>query len=752
MHLVPLLLIAVLLAVASPAAAQINIGRAFRTERLDENHTRLTGAVEITVGASIEFRAEQVDHFLDKHLLTASGNVVFTSGTSRIAADSADYNTQTDTGVFRNASGSVSLPETVEKSMFGTQEPDAYFYGETVEKVGPEKYRITKGGFTTCLQPTPRWELVSSSATIVLDKHAILRNAVLEVKGVPVFYLPVIYYPIEKDDRATGFLIPTYGQSTYRGQSLSNAFFWAISRSQDLTLMHDWFTKTGLGMGSEYRYVVGPGSEGQARVYYLNEKESTYTTGGFESTVPARRSYDIRASVIQALPAGLRARGRIDYFSNVTVQQTYYQNIYDASQVTRSITGSLGGSFKGLSYSGAYARTATFLSSNFYSVSGATPSFSVNQGLRAIGRTPIYVAGAMNYTRLVRQDYRNEKLVYDSGLTRWDGGPQVRVPFTKWPFLTVNSSAALRLTYWDESLENGRQAPVGVGRHYWSLRSEVVGPVLTRVWNTPNMGYAEKFKHIIEPSVAFERTTAIETRNRIVQNDGSDYVFGGFTRITYGVRNVIKAKVRSGPVAARSRDIVVVGLQQSYYSDELASPFDSTYGSSYLLRPPDKFSNILLSASFAPTQTVNGGLRIEYNPTEGELQAIGASGSAAGRFFEASGGWSKQKFVLGDPRLSLGHYVNAQGTVHSPTNTVRGTYSFTLDLSNRTVLQQRLGGHYHAQCCGFSIDYQVWNYPTFDPRFPIPKDRRISISVTLAGIGSFSNPFGSFGSRVGGSR
>jgi hypothetical protein len=90
--------------------------------------------------------------------------------------------------------------------------------------------------------------------------------------------------------------------------------------------------------------------------------------------------------------------------------------------------------------------------------------------------------------------------------------------------------------------------------------------------------------------------------------------------------------------------------------------------------------------------------------------------------------------------------------VHSPTNTVRGTYSFTLDLSNRTVLQQRLGGHYHAQCCGFSIDYQVWNYPTFDPRFPIPKDRRISISVTLAGIGSFSNPFGSFGSRVGGSR
>ena len=43
--------------------------------------------------------------------------------------------------------------------MFGTQEPDAYFCGETIEKLGPKTYRITKGGFTTCVQPTPRWEI-----------------------------------------------------------------------------------------------------------------------------------------------------------------------------------------------------------------------------------------------------------------------------------------------------------------------------------------------------------------------------------------------------------------------------------------------------------------------------------------------------------------------------------------------------------------------------------------------------------------
>ena len=32
---------------------------------------------------------------------------------------------------------------------------------------------------------------------------------------MPVLYLPAIYYPIQDDDRATGFLMPTYGTSTF---------------------------------------------------------------------------------------------------------------------------------------------------------------------------------------------------------------------------------------------------------------------------------------------------------------------------------------------------------------------------------------------------------------------------------------------------------------------------------------------------------------------------------------------------------
>ena len=121
--------------------------------------------------------------------------------------------------------------------MFGTQEADLLFHGQMIERTGPRTYKITKGAFTSCVQPTPRWQMVATTFVLNLDRHALLLNAVLKVKGVPVFYMPGMFYPIQEDGRATGFLMPTYGASRYQGSSLSNAFFWAINRSQDAHLL-----------------------------------------------------------------------------------------------------------------------------------------------------------------------------------------------------------------------------------------------------------------------------------------------------------------------------------------------------------------------------------------------------------------------------------------------------------------------------------------------------------------------------------
>src|SRR5918999_709472 len=229
----------VILASAAPVRAQALPGIKFssqaRAEQIGPNHYRLTGNVEGELEReNLKFAADQVDYYTDTRRLIGTGHVVVITEDSHISADKADINTRTRTGVFYNAFGTVTVTEeSGSRSMFGTQEPIAYFYGERIERLSADKYKITKR----------------------VEKYALLKNAVLKVKNVPLMYLPAMYYPIQKDDRATGFLMPVYGNTTLHGQSVSNAFFWAINRSQDMTLVHDWLPSSGQGYGTEYRYI-----------------------------------------------------------------------------------------------------------------------------------------------------------------------------------------------------------------------------------------------------------------------------------------------------------------------------------------------------------------------------------------------------------------------------------------------------------------------------------------------------------------
>src|SRR5690349_5028488 len=287
-----------------------------------ETHTLLIKDVQIECN-DIQLFADEAEVFRDADRVRASGNVLFVSGTSRISAERMEFNTKTKTGTFYVASGIANLENRgIERSLFGTQEPDAYFWGNTIEKLGPKTYRITRGGFTTCVQPTPRWEMVAGSVTLTLEKRAVLTNMVLKVKDVPVFYLPAMYYPINKEDRATGFLIPIYGSSDIKGQTINNAFFWAINRSQDATLYHSFYSKTGQSFGAQYRYIESGASNGTFDTNVVREHEATYRQAdGSDKIIQGIDSYTINGTVLQALPARLRLSGRANYFSSLIAQQ-----------------------------------------------------------------------------------------------------------------------------------------------------------------------------------------------------------------------------------------------------------------------------------------------------------------------------------------------------------------------------------------------------------------------------------------------
>ena len=750
--------------VPSVAEAQLIAGldfdsRQFTLQQIDENHLRLIGEVEIE-NEEWQLYADQVDVYTNEFRLVATGNVVYSSQGSRIAAESVEFDTRKLTGTFHQASGSVNLGDEVERSMFGTQEPDMHFYGETIEKLGPRTYRLTKGGFTACVQPTPRWEVVASSVTLNLDRYAVLRNSVLQVKGIPVFYLPVMYYPIQEDDRATGFLIPTYGASTFRGQMLSNAFFWAINRSHDVTFFHDWFSQTGQGTGSEYRYVLGGGSQGFARTYFLNEQ--LIETGPARTDAPPtqRRSYEVRGDMRHRFSDNVNARGQIDYFSDITVQQTYHNNIFEASRSQRSFNGNVAGTWGTYQLSSTLDVNETFFGDRQSTLWGAGPRINFGQGQWAIPRTPFYFSFNSEYARLLRQttvkpDQPGEVTV-DSGLDRFDFSPTLQIPFTKWRFLTINSAVAWRGTRWNESIDpvTRQQGPVPISRSFFDLQSQITGPSFVKVWDTPNSDYAERMKHVIEPWVTLQRLSGIDEFDQIVRLEGIDSIVGSVTQLKYGLNNRLYAKRDEGGLQGVAREILSVALLQTYYTDARAAQYDRRFRTSFNRTPPTNFSPVSLIVRSAPTPDLSASMRAEYDTQFGAVRSIGAEGTVGYRgWIQTTAGWSQRRFIKNLPGFNdpnqLDHFLNSFTSVRNESNSLGGIYAFHYDLLRDRYLTQRMMFYYNAQCCGVSLEFQSFNFEGLGVRAPVPSDRRVGITFTLAGLGTFANMFGAFGADSG---
>ena len=84
---------------------------------------------------------------------------------------------------------------------------------------------------------TPTWTIRARRAVLDQESQMIsYRDAVVEVAGIPVFYLPYLAHPDPSSDRRSGFLVPDAGISSKIGPFYKQPYYWAISESSDLTI------------------------------------------------------------------------------------------------------------------------------------------------------------------------------------------------------------------------------------------------------------------------------------------------------------------------------------------------------------------------------------------------------------------------------------------------------------------------------------------------------------------------------------
>ncbi len=722
-------------------------------EQVTSGHVRFRVGVEITCDTH-KFFADQVEVFNDEDRLVATGNVLFTTPDTRISASRLEYNLKTKTGVFYDATGQSRVkPQVGAKSMFGTQEADMHFRGEKLEKLDEKKYRITDGGFTTCLQPTARWEFTSGSVTINLDRYAVARNTVFRVKGVPLLYLPIIYYPLEEDDRATGFLLPSYGNSFIHGQTIRNAFFWAIGRSVDLTVMHDWFSKTGQAAGAEFRYVAAPGSSGNLTASFVNEKaSSTVYPDGTTILRPAGRNYQINGDLTQQLPGRFRAGAQVRYFSDLNVEQLYNYNPYDFTNRQSTINANVSGQLAGLQLGAAYARTQYYYSDTYFALTGSSPRVTVSRAEQTIGRLPIYWGFNAEGVGIVSRQ-ENGPQVIDRGRTRIDFAPVIRAPLTRLTWLNMSASLSWRATWWSRSVDPKTSAILdeSLSRRYAEGQLAVTGPTFSRVFNTPGLTFAQRWKHVVEPTFSVSRTSAIEVRDRILTDfDTGDFAVGGVTRMNYALTNRLYAKRGEG-TAGIVRELASVTVAQSYYANaELAALDQLARDPSKLYLPTSNFTPIDIGARVTPADSVSFDFRTTYEHTTSTFRYLNAGTTLRlNTNTDLNAAWSKTRQPKDSPYADVPYYnsqsINGGFTLRSDRNIYGGSYRAHYDIANTSFINQSLTAYYNPQCCGVAIEYTRSNLPSYGGVRGRAYDRRFNVSFTLAGIGSFSDFFGAFG-------
>ena len=270
-----------------------------------------------------------------------------------------------------------------------------------------------------------------------------------------------------------------------------------------------------------------------------------------------------------------------------------------------------------------------------------------------------------------------------------------------------------------------------------------MGPVFTRVWNTPNNGYAEKFKHSIEPYLSLQRTSPIDNYDRIVKIDGTDQVLGSTTSYSYGLNNRFYAKRKVGQ-RSQAQEIIALEIAQTYYTDARASQVDPTYSTSTTVTTPSNFSPISVNVRATPTQNVNGTVRAEVDSRYHALRTISAGGTLNWRQqVLTTVGWTHRFFIAGLPGFNnptaLDHYLNTSTNIQTRDRHFGLIHSLNYDILRSTMLQQRISGFYNSQCCGISAEYQRYNFGGL-PQYVVASDHRFFLSVTLAGLGNFS-PF-----------
>jgi LPS-assembly protein len=714
-----------------------------RQSRVGDDWT-LSGEVVVSYRDYV-FRADKVVFHQSNSELEAEGHLQLSGGPEdvQISASRGEMRLKMHTARFYDVTGSMGVRSAGRTTVYSTTNP-LRFSGRVVLQTGEGHYRVIDGSITNCHLPKPDWKLISRSIDLN-DNEASTTNTVFKFFGVPIFYIPYLRHPVDEIGRQSGLLIPIPGNSSIKGFILGEQAYWVISRSMDMTVGMEYYSRRGWAPNGDFRY-RGSGLDhltvrwnGLFDRGVRGVKEVVGVTGAQEETVElvSHSGADVTSFGRKDFSDETRLAGKVEYLSSYAYRLVFNESYSQAisSEVASDLA--LTHAHNGFIASGSFARFQSFASSTPGDEVRLLhlPNLRFDVLSRPLGTSGLY-AGLGSSVGFLN---RAEPKFHARNLGRLDFYPHLWLPFSSGGW-TLLPEVALRNTFYSTSqypdLSSTGDA-VPTVRHELVNRTDVEAAVNLRPPAVERdftfAGGNRILRHVIEPELSYRYVTGIGTKAReVIRVDTADIASDtnelgySLTQRFYLRTTAVKPCDADGATdantcPAQARQWASWQIAQKFYIDpkfggalisERRNIFDSTLdltGVAFLTSP----RNLAPLTSRLRFEAINN-LRVEwdldYDPKAGRINAdnifagyswgrttVGVGHALLNAVEESGNAASNIRSQIVQPYLAIGKPSGKGFNLAA-----NAGYDFVLDSLQYAGVQ----AVFNWDCCGLTVGYR----------------------------------------------
>jgi LPS-assembly protein len=637
--------------------------------------------------------------------LVAWGNVLLREGEDVIECQRLEVNLETRMG-------------RIHQARLYLKDQNVHITGGEVDKLGENHYLIRGGSFTTCNAKRPPWKFTVKEMEVkemALGGWGIGKGPIFYFEDIPILYFPWGIFPV-RQDRQSGFLMPSVGHSSTDGFKVMNGFFWAFAKNMDATLFLDYLGNRGFKEGLEYNYAFTRETKGQVNFYFIDDQ------------VLHKDRYAFFIEHEQKLPYDFYLKGNVNRVSDHQYFLDYKnEDLPDTAQMAEIDSTSLS-LLRSVVFGGKnwdhYSLLVNnevfdnFTQPNNEKTVQKLPQISFYAYPQSLFNTPFFYNMTSSYTNFWR-----EKGVESH---RGDFFPTISYPVRLLNVLKFESDVGLRETFYRnyhdqtgtfegwksrETLEANAQMAAEFYRVYQ-------GEALSKI---SDLFKISKWMHTIEPAISYQYSPRVN-QSHIPVYDEVDRI-PDTSQITYGVTQRLVGKPPSEGISPGVVEYARLKIFQSYSLKDPSSDNPQFIDAEGKKR---SFSNIegQLWLNFSPY--VWATCDTELNPYRGGFDLINVVlGAKDRRSDTVTVGYSGVRSTL------KGINFNARVKTISPIY-LFGTYYY--DLLNAIWVYWMFGAEYQTQCWSAGFLLEDINQSLAGNR---KQELKYSFYLNLLNIGSF---------------